>query len=512
MPIHTLKKSTFGFYKWAGRKVWIFQSHSTDIRNIGFIIYRDPKKIDRDSYSTELALKLNEFPLSDADADRYNNAKDAEAFDGGLQKLYLQQSERIQSRNVNGKVMTHAITIHCRNVHQGFMVPFLTSYFENTATIGQFVSHTMQNGQDPLHLKAYHNAIILHNQFLSNIRAIPVIGISPKALQQSIQFGEDAPERLIDVLNRCEYFSSIEATSQSGKIGKYLSITTNEKFEAAKTWITQDLPKIWAELDHNFLDKLPTSVQCPRLTTSNLKDASTSRTVAMLNAARVPDNATVVSKWSQPPKIGRNKHPPTTMTVDYTPTDFPDLKKTNHQANTRQTSAKDDQATSPLRKKPTGSNFDNTSTHSNASATSAGTTFTKEDGQSLFTSLTESFLEDMKSQAAQQNKTISDLIASQLQRDKAYSIKQTARRKEEAEARKEDVDVRREQAAQITQLLSLFVNTRVSQVPAPATTVLKTEHTPMDATPASDSPKRSMDTDSDSNQQQHKPNRQKLAK
>jgi hypothetical protein len=47
MPIHTLKKSTFGFYKWAGRKVWIFESHSTDIRNIGFIIYRDPKKSDR---------------------------------------------------------------------------------------------------------------------------------------------------------------------------------------------------------------------------------------------------------------------------------------------------------------------------------------------------------------------------------------------------------------------------------------------------------------------------------
>jgi hypothetical protein len=391
------------------------------------------------------------------------------------------------------------------------MVPFLTRYFESAATKGQFVLHSMKNGQDPLHLKAYHNAIILHNQFLSNTRAIPVIGISPKALQQSIQFGEDAPERLIDVLNRYEYFSSIESTSLSGKIGKYLFITTNKKFEAAKTWIIQDLPKIWAELDHNFLDELPTSVQCPRLTTSNLKDASTSRTVAMLNAARVPDNASIVSKWSQPPKIGRNKYPPTTMTVNYTPTDFPDLNKTNHQANTRQSSAKDP-AAAPSRKKPNGSNFDNTSTHSNASATSAGTTFTKEDGQSLFTSLTESFLEDMKSQAAQQNKTISDLIASQLQRDEAYSIEQTARRKEEAEARKEDGDVRREQAAQITQLLSLFVNTRVSQSLPFATTVINTEHTPMDDTPASESPKRSMDTDSDSNQPQQKPNRQKPAK
>jgi hypothetical protein len=252
-----------------------------------------------------MALELNEFPLSDNDADRYKNVKDAEAFDGGLPKFHLQQSKKIQSHNVNGKVTTYALTIHCRNVHQGFMVPFLTRYFESAATKGQFVSHSMQNGQDPLHLKAYHNAIILHNQFLSNTRAIPVIRISPKALQHSIQFGEDAPERLIDVLNRYEYFSSIESTSLSGKIGKYLFITTNEKFEAAKTWITQDLPKIWAELDHNFLDELPTLVQCPRLTTSNLKDASTSRTVAMLNTAHVPDNATIISKWSQPPKIGR---------------------------------------------------------------------------------------------------------------------------------------------------------------------------------------------------------------
>jgi uncharacterized protein (DUF952 family) len=81
------------------------------------------------------------------------------------------------------------------------MVHFITQYFENAETKGQFVAHSMQNGQDPLHLKAYHNAIILHNQFLSNVRGIPVIGIPPKALQQSIQFGESAPERLINVLN-----------------------------------------------------------------------------------------------------------------------------------------------------------------------------------------------------------------------------------------------------------------------------------------------------------------------
>jgi hypothetical protein len=64
----------------------------------------------------------------------------------------------------------------------------------------------------------------------------------------------------------------------------------------------------------------------------------------------------------------------------------------------------------------------------------------------------------MKSQAAQQNQTISNLIASQLQRDEAYRREQVAMRKEEAEVRKEDTEARREQAAQFTHFLSLFVN------------------------------------------------------
>jgi hypothetical protein len=168
------------------------------------------------------------------------------------------------------------------------MVPFISRYFEDAATKGQFVSHSMRNGQAPLHLKAYHRAIVLQNQFLSNVRTLPVIGISPKALQQSISLGDSDPERLIDVLNRYKLFTSIEPTAQSEKLGKYFFITTSELFVAAKQWINTDLPLIWAELDQTFLNELPTSIQCPRLATSNLTNVTTSRTVAMLNASRVP--------------------------------------------------------------------------------------------------------------------------------------------------------------------------------------------------------------------------------
>jgi hypothetical protein len=232
----------------------------------------------------------------------------------------------------------------------------------------------------------------------------------------------------------------------------------------------------------------------------------------MLNASRIPDNTMVASKWSQPPHIGRNKRPPTTMMVNYTPTDFPALQKKSRKEFTGKNPDTANRMTASLRGKRTPSNLDNTSTHFNASATLAGTPFTKEDGQSLFTSLTESFVEEMKCQAAQQHQTISNLISSQLHRNEAYIREQVAMRKEEAEVREEDTEARREQAAQFTQLLSLVANNRVSQPPVttdtgPEAAQATLQHTTMDATPAWDSPKRSMDMDSDSNQHNNSPGR-----
>jgi hypothetical protein len=47
-----------------------FESHSTGVRNICFLIFRDPRKIDRDAYSAELKYELQDFALSEEDADR----------------------------------------------------------------------------------------------------------------------------------------------------------------------------------------------------------------------------------------------------------------------------------------------------------------------------------------------------------------------------------------------------------------------------------------------------------
>jgi hypothetical protein len=128
--------------------------------------------------------------------------------------------------------------------------------------------------------------------------------------------------------------------------------------------------------------------------------------VAMLNASKVTDDATIASKWSMPPQIGRNRNPPHVITVNYTPLHFPSLPKQNPRQ------GKESKETQPLdpsnkstvpRTKNTTSNMDNSSNHSNASVTSGGTSFTKEDGQSLLTSLTELFMEDMKNHTTHQD-------------------------------------------------------------------------------------------------------------
>jgi hypothetical protein len=162
------------------------------------------------------------------------------------------------------------------------MNKFLTRYYEESDTDEKFVPHSMLNGKDAAYLKAYRNAIVFHNHFLSASRVLPVIGLHPKAMSARIQLGDDEPADILTYTKRYPYFTSIKATNLSESLGKYLFITTAEQFTQAKHFITETLPKIWQKIDNTFLDELPPSVRCPRLTSSNIRDESTQRTVAML--------------------------------------------------------------------------------------------------------------------------------------------------------------------------------------------------------------------------------------
>jgi hypothetical protein len=153
-------------------------------------------------------------------------------------------------------------------------------------------------------------------------------------------------------------------------------------------------------------------VRCPRLTTSNLKDASTKKTPVLLSAYAVPDAATIASSWSKPPSTCRQ--PPKAVIVNYSQQDFPSMVKTSKPRATKAT------PTSNTHFTPQQAPLDTASVHSNTSATSAGTNFTKEDGQSIFTSLTESFMDDLKSQNAlvvANHKNMMELMQAQSERD-----------------------------------------------------------------------------------------------
>jgi hypothetical protein len=128
---------------------------------------------------------------------------------------------------------------------------------------------------------------------------------------------------VLELLNKYQYFTSIEATTKSDALGLYFFLTTAEQFKQGKKFITEQIPKIWAQLQNNFLQELPESVKCLRLTTSNLRDESTTNTAKMLTKAQPNTAENLDSKWTRAPKP--DKPPTRAVIVNYSDQDFPIL-------------------------------------------------------------------------------------------------------------------------------------------------------------------------------------------
>jgi hypothetical protein len=66
MTISRLKKSSYGYYKYASKNIWLSDDmfESNDIRNIGFIIRKVINRVDREIFKKELSAKLTEFACS----------------------------------------------------------------------------------------------------------------------------------------------------------------------------------------------------------------------------------------------------------------------------------------------------------------------------------------------------------------------------------------------------------------------------------------------------------------
>jgi hypothetical protein len=180
-----------------------------------------------------------------------------------LTKLPSSTSKNVFLNSPSGKVTTSALTIHCDALHVNFMNILLTRFYEESNPDEKFVPHSMLHGRDPEYLQAYRNAIVFQNQYLANIRILPVIGLHPKAMKAIIQLGDDDPAKVITLIRRYPYFTSIESTNSSESLGKYFFVTTTEHYNKVRLLIIDALPKIWQQLDEKVLDELPASVRYP---------------------------------------------------------------------------------------------------------------------------------------------------------------------------------------------------------------------------------------------------------
>jgi hypothetical protein len=115
-----------------------------------------------------------------------------------------------------------------------------------------------------------------------------------------IQLGNDEPTKVLTLIRRYPYFTSIEPTPLSESLGKYIFLTMREHFDAAKQSILLTLPKIWQQIDNNFLEELSTSVQCPRLTNSNLHNESTCKAVTSFLVIDLAGCSQLVSRATLP--------------------------------------------------------------------------------------------------------------------------------------------------------------------------------------------------------------------
>jgi hypothetical protein len=265
--LHRLKKDSSGFYSYAAKHIYISHNAflSSDVRNLGFFLRKSAAKVDKEKFTDLLTKRLQDFPLSTKDSVCYNEAKEALPFDGPLPNFALRVSNNLYHANATGRVRTTAITFHCDHKHAAFLSRILISFYESPGRPHEqfvFIASSMElirpiKGTDPTNKKAYQNAIILQNEYLTDLRILPVIGISPKALEQQVSVFNGPSQSVHSLLLQYKLFTSLKPTTKSEELGMYFFVTTGPKFDKAKQFIIETVPKIWAKLDNTFLNELP---------------------------------------------------------------------------------------------------------------------------------------------------------------------------------------------------------------------------------------------------------------
>jgi hypothetical protein len=202
MTITRLKKASYGFYDYASSHIWVSDDvfESTDIRKFGFMLRKDTQRVDRNNFTSKLHLKLKDMILSDEDEQRLADARDHLPFAGALPNFQTRASQNVTINSPAGRVKTSALTLHRDAPHVNLMSKLVDRYYQEADTDEKFVPDAMLYGKDPTHINAYQHAIVFQNQYLSNVRVLPVIGLHPKAMTETIQLGNDEPTEVLTLI------------------------------------------------------------------------------------------------------------------------------------------------------------------------------------------------------------------------------------------------------------------------------------------------------------------------
>jgi hypothetical protein len=130
------------------------------------------------------------FPLSAESSARHSEAKERTTFGGAIPPFQIHLGNQVKHERSDGELITKALVISCRHKYAKFLTRDITSYYEATNSDKSVVLFSLLHGSNTGNIQAFRQAIVIQNHFMASAHALPVIGVSPKALTQLVKIGE----------------------------------------------------------------------------------------------------------------------------------------------------------------------------------------------------------------------------------------------------------------------------------------------------------------------------------
>lgn len=277
-PLLQRYKCFFRINKW--------ENHELDIRPVGWLYKVDPNTHSRD----HLRSIISAFAVA-------NNIPSVPL------ELY---SKKISNRNSSASsvVVTQAIFISCRRHDYGAAKHLVQSCFEkqDTRIPGKFIPNDLVQNHG---IEAFTKYLKLQNKYLTHLRTIGMNGLDENAFTLNFSY-KNKTTSLNDLLHECEWISWCSPTTKTHINGRFLFTTTNEKFEAALSWLKSFFLHQYQNLSQT--NSLKQFAKTPTITTMSKDDISKADSYGQSLVTAISDlsessYSNPPNSWSQPPSI-----------------------------------------------------------------------------------------------------------------------------------------------------------------------------------------------------------------